>query len=41
MKTICAWCQKLLRGSPDDKITSHTICEKCEKKENEKLEKLP
>lgn len=41
MKTVCAWCGKLLKGSPDDPVASHGLCEECEKKENEKLEKLP
>lgn len=31
MKTICAWCLKLLNGNPGAKIVSHGICPCCAK----------
>jgi len=40
MKTICAWCGKLLVDSPEpDNQTSHGICAKCQKIELAKVEK--
>jgi len=40
MKTICAWCNKVLVEGPEaDDQASHGICPKCQKIELAKIEK--
>jgi len=36
MKTVCAYCKKLMQAGPDDKV-SHGICKRCLAKELAKL----
>ena len=39
MKTICAWCGKLLKDGPD-KPVSHGMCRECSDRELAKLGKV-
>ena len=39
MHRVCAWCKRVLtEGKPGD-ATTHTICEDCDRKEQEKADK--
>ena len=38
MKTVCAWCRKLISGDPDARKISHGICSSCEKKINDEMD---
>lgn len=40
MKVVCAWCERLLSGIPEDTEVSHGICEPCETKFNKQLDRL-
>ena len=38
MKTVCAWCNKIIRSVPEG-AASHGICEECEKVITEEIKR--
>jgi len=39
LRTICAWCQKVMKEGPENSAVTHGICEDCSKEQIEKLQK--
>ena len=39
-RRVCAWCKKVLdEGDGPHALTTHTICEECDRKQQEKADK--